>query len=65
MFEFDQMGDPVKKKEPHYVQSLILPNLPFPNRFNGYTRYRRRDRSVESAYWDRVLCKLDEKWSEE
>lgn len=60
-----QMGDLVKKSEPKYVPQLILPRLSFPSRFYGFTRHRRRDRSLQSAYWDRVLPKLNEKWNEE
>ncbi|RNA33728.1 hypothetical protein BpHYR1_036301, partial [Brachionus plicatilis] len=29
--------------------------------FNGYTRHRRKDRSVESAFWDRVLPRLSDR----
>lgn len=59
------MGDLVKKKEPQYDPNLILPKLPFPTKNNAYSRYRQRDRSVESAFWDRVLPKLNSKWSSE
>jgi len=59
------MGDLVKKSETKYDSSLILPKLSFPNKDLTYSRYRRKDRSVESAYWDRVLPKLNEKWDEE
>ncbi len=60
-----QMGDLVKKKDPNYVSSLILPKLSYPNKFYGYTRYRPKVRSVESAFWDHVLPKINEKWNSE
>ena len=63
--EGPQLGDAVKKEDPQYDSNLVLPRLPFPNKFNGFSRYRRRDRSVESAYWDRVLPKLNEIWSQD
>ncbi|CAF0716745.1 unnamed protein product [Brachionus calyciflorus] len=56
-----QMGDKVKKADPHYDPNLILPRLKFPNKFNGYSRYRNKDRSIESAFWDRVLPKLSDR----
>jgi hypothetical protein len=59
------MGDLVKKSETKYDPDLILPRLSFPSKDFTYSRYRRKDRSVESAYWDRVLPKLNEKWNEE
>jgi hypothetical protein len=60
-----QMGDLVKKKESTYDSSLILPKLSYPNRFYGYTRFRPKIRSVESAFWDHVLPKINEKWNSE
>ena len=60
-----QMGDLVKKAELRYDPLLILPRLSYPNKFYGTTRYRPINRSVESAFWDRVLPKLNEKWSAE
>lgn len=59
-----QMGDKVKKAEPHYDSRLILPQLPYPNKQTSYTRHRRKDRSVESAFWDRVLPKLSDRLNE-
>jgi hypothetical protein len=53
-----QMGDHVLKKEPYFDSKLMLPKLPYPNKFNGFTRHRRLDRSVESAFWDRVEAVL-------
>ena len=60
-----QMGDLVKKPEPYYDPELILPRLPFPNKFYGYTRHRPLVRSVTSAFWDRALPKLAEQWKNE
>ncbi len=62
-----QMGDIIKvdSRDLRYDPMLILPRLSYPNKFYGTTRYRPINRSVESAYWDRVLPKLNEKWKEE
>jgi hypothetical protein len=59
-----QMGDQTHTPEPTYLPRLILPKLPFPNRFYGYTRFRPQNRSIESAYWDRVLPILNAKWKQ-
>jgi hypothetical protein len=55
------MGDPILKQDAKYIPNLVLPRLPFPNQFYGYTRYRKKNRSVESAYWERMLEKINEK----
>lgn len=60
-----QMGEHTKTPEPKFLPNLILPKLPYPNRFYGYTRYRPENRSVQSAYWERVLPILNEKWKRE
>jgi hypothetical protein len=60
-----QMGDEMITPPPHYDPELILPRLPFPNRFYGYTRHRPINRSVQSAFWDRALPKIDEKFNGE
>jgi hypothetical protein len=60
-----QIGELVKKKESNYDSGLILPKLSYPNRFYGYTRFRPKVRSVESAFWDNVLPKLNKKWNSE
>ena len=61
------MGDIIKvdSRDLRYDPLLILPRLSYPNKFYGTTRHRPINRSVESAYWDRVLPKLNEKWREE
>ncbi len=60
-----QLGDKYRLLQPKYEPSLVLPKLPFPNRSNEYTRFRPIGRSVESAFWDNVLPKLNEKWKRE
>ena len=62
-----QMGDIIKvdSRDLRYDPLLILPRLSYPNKFYGTTRHRPINRSVESAFWDRVLPKLNEKWKEE
>lgn len=37
-----------------YDSELILPKLPFPNKYAAYSRHRRTDRSARSAYMDRA-----------
>ena len=59
-----QMGDLVKKSDPSYDATFVLPRLGYPNKFYGFTRFRPINRSVETAFWDRVLPKLNKKWSE-
>jgi len=54
------MGDYAKKKEPKYESGLILERLPFPNHFYSYTRHRKKNRSIESAYWERMLEKIND-----
>jgi hypothetical protein len=60
-----QMGDEVQTPAPRYDPDLVLPRLPFPNRFYGYTRHRPINRSVQSAFWERALPKINEKFSSE
>jgi hypothetical protein len=60
-----QMADKTKTLELHYDQRLILPKLPYPNRFYGFTRHRPLVRSVESAFWERALPKINEKIQKE
>lgn len=58
-----QMGDPVKKKEPQYDPKLILPRLAFPNKYNAYTRNRTTNNSADDAYWERLIPELNRTWA--
>ena len=58
------MGDVVLKQDPKYLPNKILPKLPYPNQFYGYTRYRLKNRPVDEAYWDQMLLQINEEWNE-
>lgn len=58
------MGDLVLKQPSKYISTLILPKLPYPNQFYGYTRYRNQSRPVEEAVWERMLEKINKNWKE-
>jgi hypothetical protein len=62
-----QMGDPCtyRDERPRYDSKLILPTLKFPNAYNCYTRHKSKQRTPQTAFWDRVLPILNKRWREE
>ncbi|XP_064647765.1 uncharacterized protein LOC135500306 [Lineus longissimus] len=56
---------PPLKQPPKWEVELHHPQDPFPNRPRDYTRYRRRNRDVHSAFMDRVDETLTVKWCKE
>ncbi|KAI8489097.1 hypothetical protein Bbelb_330820 [Branchiostoma belcheri] len=54
-----------KIPEPKWDAKLIHPKEEWPNRYYAYTRFRRPNRRVHSAFMERVEDQLTEQWNQE